>query len=67
MTERATHEVVARQLRELADQVEAGSLELDTEGWSPPTVIEDPVDVDVDLLQKRHQVVLTIHLRWGVS
>ncbi len=62
--ERATHSLVADQLRSLADQVAAGSLELAYDESHPPTVIVDPVDVTVDLLQHRREVELTIRMRW---
>jgi amphi-Trp domain-containing protein len=67
VTERATHDLVARQLRDVADQIAAGRLEYGAEDWSPSTVVIDPIDVDVDLKQKRHEVVLTIHMRWPVE
>lgn len=62
--ERATHSLVADQLRDLADQVATGSLEIANEEWHPPTVIVDPVDVTIDLLQHRNEVEFTIRMRW---
>jgi hypothetical protein len=67
ITERATHELVADQLQDLAGQIRTGSLDYGAEDWSPPTVIVDPIDVDVDLMRKRHEVVLTIRMRWPVE
>ncbi|MDH3226342.1 MAG: amphi-Trp domain-containing protein [Thermoleophilia bacterium] len=67
VSERATHDLVAAQLHDLADQIKSGSLDYGAEDWSPQTVILDPMDVDVDLMQKRHEVVLTIRMRWPVK
>lgn len=62
--ERATHDLVARQLRELADQFATGSIDLSYDESHAPTVIVDPVDVVVDLTQDRHHAELAIRLRW---
>jgi len=67
ITERATHDLVAEQLHDLAEQVKTGSLDYGTEDWLPPTVIVDPMNVDVDLMRKRHEVVLTIRMRWPLE
>lgn len=64
LSETAPHEVVAAQLRALADQMAAGQLELAYEEWHAPTAVVDPVDVTVDLRRKRHHVELSIELRW---
>jgi len=65
--ERATHEVVAQQLRGLADEVATGTIDLADEEWAPPMVVLDPVDVTVDLLQRRNEVQLTVRLSWPVA
>ena len=65
--ERATRSLVAQQIRELADEIDQGTLDLGDEEWAPPMVIADPVDVDVDLLQRRHEVQLTLCLRWPLE
>jgi hypothetical protein len=67
ITERATHDLVAAQLHDLAEQVKTGSLDYGAEDWRAPTVIVDPMDVDVDLMRKRHEVVLTIRMRWPIE
>jgi amphi-Trp domain-containing protein len=67
MNERATHELVARQLRDLADQFASGSVDLDRDESHTPTVIVDPVDVTVDLTQDRHRAELAIRLRWSTG
>jgi len=64
LSESATHEVVAAQLRTLADQLAAGKLNLAYDEWHSPTVVLDPVEVVVDLKQKRHHVELHIDMRW---
>lgn len=64
MKESATHELVARQLRDLANQFEAGSVELAYDESHAPTAITDPVDVTLDLTQNRHHVELLIRIGW---
>jgi amphi-Trp domain-containing protein len=64
MREKATHEIVARQLRDLADQFATGSIDLAYDESHAPTVIVDPVDVVLDLTQDRHRAELAIRLRW---
>ena len=49
LTESATHQLVADQLRALADQFEAGAIDLSYDEWHGPTVVTDPVSVTVDL------------------
>jgi amphi-Trp domain-containing protein len=65
MSERATHTLVADQLRSLADQFNRGAVELAYEEDHAPTVIHDPVDVVVDLTQGRHQVELVVRMSWS--
>lgn len=65
--ERATHSLVAEQLRALADQVAKGSLNMAYDEWHAPTVIVDPMEVVVDLVQRKHEVELSIHMRWPVE
>lgn len=62
--ERATHSLVAEQLRSLADQVAKGSLTMAYDEWHAPTVIVDPMEVVVDLVQRKHEVELSITMRW---
>lgn len=64
MSESATHQLVARQLRDLADQFDTGSIDLAYDESHAPTVIVDPVDVTLDLTQDRHRAELAIRLRW---
>ena len=63
----ATHQLLAEQLRALADQLAAGELDLAYEDWHTPTEVVDPVNVVVDLKQGRRQVDLVIHLSWPVA
>jgi amphi-Trp domain-containing protein len=62
--ERATHSLVADQLRALADQIATGSLNMAYDEWQSPTVIVDPMDVVIDLVRKKTGVELTIQMRW---
>lgn len=59
-----TRDLVAAQLRELADEFAHGKLELAYEELHSPTEIAEPVNVMIDLKQGRHQVDLMIHLSW---
>lgn len=67
ISETATHELVARQLRALADQFATGSIDLAYEEQHAPTVVVDPVDVTVDLRQQRHRVELNIRIGWHTA
>ena len=62
--ERATHSLVADQLRALADQIATGSLNMAYDEEHAPTVIVDPMDVVIDLVRKKTGVELTIQMRW---
>ena len=63
--ESATHGLVARQLRDLADQFAAGSVELSYDDWQGAIEVTDPVNVVVDLKKAGHQMDLVIHLTWA--
>ena len=67
LTETATHSLVADRLRSLADQFERGEIELAYDEWHTPTVVVDPVDVVVDLMEKRDHVELVIQIRWPLG
>ena len=67
LTETATHSLVANRLRSLADQFERGEIELAYDEWHTPTVVVDPVDVVVDLMEKRDHVELVIQIRWPLG
>lgn len=67
MSESATHELVAKQLRDLASQFEAGRVELSYDESHAPTGIVDPVDVVLDLTQNRNHVELLIRIRWRAA
>lgn len=58
----ATHELVAKQLRDLANQFEAGVVELAYDESHAPTGIVDPVDVVLDLTQNRNRVEMVIRI-----
>lgn len=62
--ERATHSLVADQLRALADQIAKGELNMAYDEWTEPTVVVDPIEVTVDLVQRKHEVELVIEMRW---
>ena len=64
MSESATHELVAKQLRDLANQFEKGSVELAYDESHAPTGIVDPVDVVLDLTQNKNHVELLIRISW---
>lgn len=67
ISESATHELVARQLRSLADQFASGSIDLAYDEQHAPTVVVDPVDVKVDLRRQRHRVELDIRIGWPTA
>ncbi|WP_217914554.1 amphi-Trp domain-containing protein [Miltoncostaea marina] len=67
LSETATHELVARQLRDLADQFASGSVDLSYDEEHAPTVVVDPVDVTVDLHTHRHHVELNIRIGWQTA
>jgi hypothetical protein len=67
MRETATHGLVARQLRDLASQFEAGAVELAYDESHAPTGIVDPVDVVLDLTQNRNRVEMVIRLSWHTA
>ncbi len=62
--ERATHEKVAAQLHALADQIAAGRIEMAYDDLARPTVVADPIELVLDLIQHRHDAELTIAMRW---
>jgi|RifCSP13_3_1023840.scaffolds.fasta_scaffold520136_2 amphi-Trp domain-containing protein len=64
LSEKATHDLVAGQLRALADQFARGEVDLSYDDWHSPTAVVDPVEVVVDLTQRKHRVDLVIHLSW---
>jgi len=63
--ESATHGLVAQQLRDLADQFAAGSVELSYDNWDGAVEVTDPVNVVVDLKESGHHCDLVIHLTWS--
>lgn len=65
--ESATHELIAGQLRALADQLAEGRVDLAYEDWHAPTEVVDPVSVVVDLKRGRHEVELAIRLSWPIA
>jgi amphi-Trp domain-containing protein len=67
LSETATHALVARQLRDLADQFARGSIELSYDEWHAPTVVVDPVDVTIDLTRQRRHVELVVRIGWSVT
>jgi amphi-Trp domain-containing protein len=67
MSERAPHQRVAAQLRDLAGQIERGEIELAYEELHGPTHVNDPVDVTVDLSRRHHHMELEIRLSWPAT
>jgi amphi-Trp domain-containing protein len=67
MNEKATHALVARQLRDLADQFVSGEVELSYDEEQSPLVVTDPVDVTLDMTQNRRHVVLDIRIAWNTA
>lgn len=67
MSERATHSLVATQLRALADGFARGEVDLANDEGHAPILVRDPVDVVVDLTQGRHHVELVVRMRWSAA
>jgi amphi-Trp domain-containing protein len=67
MNEKATHALVARQLRDLADQFVSGEVELAYDEEHAPLVITDPVDVTLNMTRNRRHVVLDIRIAWNTA
>jgi amphi-Trp domain-containing protein len=65
--ESATHELVAQQLRDLADQFAAGSVDLAYDEWHGGIEVIDPVNVVVDLKKSGHSMDLVVHLSWATA
>ncbi len=55
---------VAAQLREVADQIASGQIDLAYDDYSEPTPVTEPVRLILDLVQYRHEVELAITMRW---
>lgn len=62
-----TRELVAQQLRTLADEFATGRMDLAYEEWHEPTEVGEQVKMVIDLKQGRHQVDLVIHMSWPVG
>ena len=62
-----TRQLVADQLREIADEMAAGSLVLAYEEQHEPTEVAEPVDITLDLTKGRHRMDLMIHLSWPLA
>lgn len=67
MSESATHGLVAKQLRDLAEQFDAGQVDLAYDESHAATTIVDPVDVVLDLTQNRNHVELVIRMAWNTA
>jgi len=67
LREKATHQLVAQQLHELANQFAAGQIDMSVEEWQAPTIIADPIEAVVDLTRRRHQIELSIKMRWPLT
>lgn len=64
LRETAEREVVARQLRDLADQFAKGRIDLAYDEWTAPTQVTDPVHVVLDFTRNKHHASLVLDLRW---
>jgi hypothetical protein len=42
-------------------------VDLSYDEWHEPTAVVDPVDVVVDLRQKKHRIELLISMSWNVE
>ncbi|MEW6581313.1 MAG: amphi-Trp domain-containing protein [Actinomycetota bacterium] len=67
LSETAPHNLVAAQLHALADQIAKGAVDLSYDEWQGPTAIVDPVDLVIDMKQKKRHVELTIDMRWRLA
>lgn len=67
MSESATHSLVAKQLRDLASQFEAGVVELAYDESHAPTAVIDPVAVVLDMTQNRHHAEMNIRISWRTA
>lgn len=63
----STRDVVARQLRDLADQFERGRITLAYDEWTAPTTVGDPVEVVLDFSRNRHHASIVLDLRWAAE
>lgn len=64
-SEIATRERTARQLRILAEQIEAGSIEMAYGDFDSPTPVNEPLHIVIDLTRHRHNYELSMHARWA--
>ncbi len=64
LRESAERQVVAHQLRDLADQFAKGRIDLAYDEWTTPTRVSDPVNVVLDFTRNKHHASLVIDLRW---
>jgi amphi-Trp domain-containing protein len=64
LSENATREQAARQLRVLADQIAAGSIELSYSDVDAATPVHEPLHIVVDLTRHRHHFELELNARW---
>lgn len=64
-SEHATRSAAAQQLRALADQIEAGNLDMAYGDYGTLTPVSEPLHIVVDLTKHRHHFELTLHARWS--
>jgi amphi-Trp domain-containing protein len=55
---------VATQLRALADQIAKGRVEMAYDDLAAPIAVNDPIELVLDLIQHKHDVELSIAMRW---
>jgi hypothetical protein len=65
ISETATREQAARQLRVLADQIADGSIEMSYGDFDAPTPVTEPLHIVIDLTRHRHNYELVMHARWA--
>lgn len=67
ISETATRSLAAQQLRRIADQIEAGALDLGYDEFQAPVPVSEPVDVVLDVVKHRHHADLALTMRWPLE
>lgn len=65
LSEHATRARAARQLRELADQIDNGNIEMAYGDFDTLTPVSEPLHIVVDLTKHRHHFELALNARWS--
>jgi len=64
VSERASRAQAARQLRELADQIDRGTIDMAYGDYDAPTPVNEPLRIVLDLTRHRHHFELELNARW---